>query len=153
VDEHGAAAPSDARSGIVVDLDNQIIEAVVAAEAVAWFIGRPPERPIITPVMRIFAPGIVRPYAANGQRCTRPLHAVGTPPQPHRVKYAVRRAAVTFMLQGPDTGSPERNRQGQGAGNQPTLRPAPRPSADADGGERIPPHVLAAPISKSRLLF
>src|SRR5436853_7918709 len=38
--EHSAAAPGDAGPGVVVDLDDDVVEAVVAPEPVAWFIGR-----------------------------------------------------------------------------------------------------------------
>ncbi len=66
VDEDGAAASGHPRPRVVVDLDDQVIEAVVAAEPVAWFIGRPPESVVVTPVMRVFAPCVVGADPANG---------------------------------------------------------------------------------------
>ena len=45
VDEHGAAAKSHARARVVVDLDEQVVQAVGPEQAVAWFIGPPAEWP------------------------------------------------------------------------------------------------------------
>jgi hypothetical protein len=37
--EHRTAAPSNARPRVVIDLDDEVIEAVCAHEPIAWFIG------------------------------------------------------------------------------------------------------------------
>ena len=60
MDEHRAAAAGDAGPGIVVDFDDQVVEPSCRQQPVAWFIGRPPERPIIAPVRRVLAPGVDR---------------------------------------------------------------------------------------------
>jgi hypothetical protein len=59
MNEYRAAAAGDPRAHIMVDFDDQIVEPIGALEAVAWFIGRPPERAIVAPVFGVFAPGIV----------------------------------------------------------------------------------------------
>ena len=68
VDEYRAAAAGDAGPGIVVDLDDQVVEPVVTAEPVAWFIGRAPERPVIAPIRRVLAPGVVRRDRRTGSK-------------------------------------------------------------------------------------
>jgi len=59
MDEHGAAAAGDPRTAIVVNLDNKIVQPVVALQPVTWFIGRAAERPVIATIGRILAPGVV----------------------------------------------------------------------------------------------
>jgi hypothetical protein len=80
VDEYGAAPSNDPGTGIVVDLDDEVIQAICPAEPIAWFIGRPPERAIIAPISGIFAPRIGGADAADGQLCTGPEQPVGPPP-------------------------------------------------------------------------
>ena len=58
MNEHRAAPASNSRSRIVVDLDNEVVKRIVAAQPVAWFIGRPAEWLVIAPILRILAPGI-----------------------------------------------------------------------------------------------
>jgi hypothetical protein len=60
VDEHGAAAKSHARPRVVIDLDQHVVEAVGPQQAVAWFIGRSAEWPVVAAVVRVLAPGVVR---------------------------------------------------------------------------------------------
>ncbi len=140
VDEDGAAASGHPRPRVVVDLDDQVIEAVVAAEPVAWFIGRPPEGLVVAPVVWNLAPGVVRADVAHWQQCPRPRQAVGAPPQPHRAKMATRGAAIAFALIGLDAGAAECNGRRQRPGEQPALRFAARPGADADRAKCGPFH-------------
>ena len=107
VDENGAAAAGHARPGVVVDFDDHVVEAVAAAQPVAWFIGRAPEGLVVAPVVRVLAPGIVRADAADRQQGPRPRQAVGAPPQPHRAKSAAWGAAIAFALIGLDAGAAE----------------------------------------------
>ena len=88
VHEHGAAAAGDARAGVVVDLDDEVVEPVVAPQPVAWFIGRAAERPVVAAVARVLAPGVVRRDPADRQQGARPRPAVGPPPQPQRAETA-----------------------------------------------------------------
>ena len=59
----GKTGPSDmneySAAVAVVDFDDQVVKPIGALEAVAWFIGRPPERSVVAPVLGVFAPGIV----------------------------------------------------------------------------------------------
>src|SRR5262249_56774729 len=56
VEKHGTSPPGHARTGIVVDLDDYVVEVIVAPKAVAWLIGRAPERPVVTSIFGIFTP-------------------------------------------------------------------------------------------------
>src|SRR5271170_5191297 len=67
MDEYGAAAAGDSGLRVVVNLDKEVIEGVVAPQAVAWFTGRPLKGSVIAPVGRIFAPGIGGTDAAQRQ--------------------------------------------------------------------------------------
>jgi len=66
VDEHGAAATGDAGPRVVIDLNKDVVEVIVAPKPVAWFIGRPPEGAVVAPVGGIFAPRIGAADAAKG---------------------------------------------------------------------------------------
>ena len=104
MDKDRTAVAGDPRAGVVVDFDDEIVEPVSAPKAVAWFIGRPPERPIVAAVLRIFAPGILSHDRADGQQSARPRYAVCPPPQPNRMKLPCRRCAVAFPFRGFDAG-------------------------------------------------
>lgn len=67
MDENGAAAAGHARPGIVVDFNDHVVEVVVPAQPVAWFIGRATERAIVAAVARILAPRIETVNAADRQ--------------------------------------------------------------------------------------
>ena len=71
MNEYSAAVAGNARARVMVDFDDEIVKPIVALEVVAWFIGRPPERQVVAPVLGVFAPGIVRSYATDRQEGTR----------------------------------------------------------------------------------
>jgi hypothetical protein len=68
MDEDGAAAAGNARPGVMVDFDDEIVQGIVAAEPVARFLGRAREGPVIAAVGRVLAPGVAGTDAANRQR-------------------------------------------------------------------------------------
>jgi hypothetical protein len=107
--EHRAATPRYARSGIVIDLDNEVIEAVFAPEPVATAAALQPDRPVVMPVVRVFAPGVLRADGADRQEGPRPLVTVAPPPEPQGVKDAPGRAAIALALVGPDAAPAERD--------------------------------------------
>jgi len=153
MDEDRTAQPGDARPAVVIDLDHEIVEAVVAAEPVAWFIGRAPEMAVIAPIRRVLAPGIVRGDPTRRQQCARPGQPVGSPPQPQRTKPAGRRAAIAFALCCPDSGAAERHRDRSAAGEEPALQAPARPSTDSDDAKRTPSHGVLAPLLSNRRLL
>ncbi len=153
MDEDGAAAAGNPGPRVMVDFDNEVVESVVAVQAVAWFIGRPRESAVIAAVSRVLAPGVAGPDAADRQRGLRPWQTVGPPPQSHRIESARRRAAVAFALIGPDAAPAERHRHRVDPREQPALRSPAGPAADADEVKRSPSHAVAAPIPNARLLL
>ena len=79
--EHCAAAAGDPRPDVVIHLDDEVVEAIVPPEPVAWFIGRPPEWAVIAAVRGIFAPCQVGRDPPRRQKGRGPRGAVGPPPQ------------------------------------------------------------------------
>ena len=78
--KYRAATAGDARRAVVIDLDDEIVEVVVALEPVTAVIPIPPHRLIVMAALRIFAPGVFGPNGANRQESARPRMAVGAPP-------------------------------------------------------------------------
>jgi hypothetical protein len=153
MEEYSAAAPSHTGPRIVVDLDDDVVEAVVPAQSVAWFIGRPPEGMVIAAVCRVLAPSIVGPDPPDREQCPREGQAVGPPPKPDWMKPARGCPAVALALGRPDPGAAERNPQYFGTSEQPTLRSPTWPRDDADEAKRSPSHTVIAPIPNRRLLL
>jgi len=116
VDEYGAAPARNARPSIVIELDDEVIEVIVAPEAIAWFIGRPDERTIVSPVCRRLAPSVVAADTPHRQRSPRPRLAISPPPNPHRRESSARGATITFALIRFDAAAAKRNRQHPEAG-------------------------------------
>src|SRR3954471_23746886 len=126
--KHRAAAPGNARGGIMVDLDNKIIEMVVACQPVAAVIAVEPHGLVVMPVGRVLAPRVIRANRAHGQKSPRPAMTVGAPPQPPREERAPRGAAVALAFVGLDAAPPQRHRYG------PALRRQPAPARISGGG-------------------
>jgi len=101
VQEHGAAAMRDARATVVIDLDDEVIEMILAFQAVAGGIARALDRPVVMPIVGVLAPGIV---TADRLHVT-----VGAPPQFFGMEDAPGRAAVAFALVGADAAAAERD--------------------------------------------
>jgi hypothetical protein len=132
VDKNRTAKPGNAWPCVVVDLDDDVIEAVVTPKPVAWFIGRPPKCMVVAPVVGVFAPSVGGTDTANREPCPRTGQPIGAPPQSHRTKLPVRCAAIALPLAGPDAGAAKRNRQAPRTGAEPPLRPPPGPGTDMD---------------------
>ena len=104
----------------MIDLDDKIVEMIVAPEPVAALAAIPPHRPIVVAALRIFAPGVVGPDRANRQERTWPRVAVGAPPQLPGPEGASWGSPIAFALVGPDTAAPKGNWEGLPARGQPT---------------------------------
>src|SRR5674476_107103 len=106
MDEHGAAARGRAR--VVVDLDDEVVEMVLAREPVGLGAGRQLDRPIVMTVTGVLAPAVVGADAPHRQQCRRARMAVGAPPQPCEPEGAARGRAVAFAFVGLDAGAAPR---------------------------------------------
>src|SRR5690349_23453664 len=114
--EHRAAATGHARRGVVVDLDDEIVEMVVAGEPIARLLAVEADRPIVMPVRRVLAPGVLGTDRAGGQKGLRPSVTVGPPPQLPGMKRALWRAAIALALVGQDAAA------AKGHGDVPSIR-------------------------------
>ncbi len=65
MNEDGTAAPGNTRTRIVINLDDEIVEIVVASQAVNALMRRHFNRPVIMPIERVFAPAIVPRYSLH----------------------------------------------------------------------------------------
>jgi len=140
MNEYSAAVAGNARPGVMVDFDDQIVESIGALEPVPWFIGRPPERAVIASVRGVFAPGVVHRDSPDRQEGTRARQAVRPPPQPNRMKSAGRRCAVAFAFRRLDA-CPAQSRADRALPcHEPSLRAQPRADVHMDCGQRDPAH-------------
>jgi hypothetical protein len=78
--KHGTAAAGDARAKVVIDLDDEVIEVILARQPVSGLIVDQPDRLVVMAVLRIFAPGIFGPDRPRRQIGLRPRMPVGAPP-------------------------------------------------------------------------
>ncbi len=67
MDEDCTAAPGNTWTRIVVNLDDEIVEIVVAGQAVNARMRRHFNRPVIVPIHGVFAPAIVPRYSLHRQ--------------------------------------------------------------------------------------
>ena len=132
MDEDRATASGNSRTDVVIDFDDDVVQAIPPPKPVAWFTGRPPKGAIITPVAGVLAPCIGRADGADRKLGQRTRQAVRPPPQSHGVKVPARRSAIAFALIGPDTGTPEGDRHAPRPGADKALRRLARPRADID---------------------
>src|SRR5689334_14885471 len=117
--EHRAAAAGNPRTRVVVDLDYEIVEVVLAPQAVAALAAAETNRLIVMTIGRVFAPGVLGADRPDRQEGLRPDVTIGAPPQPARVKDAERGAAVALALVGLDAATSERDRNGPAIGREP----------------------------------
>src|SRR5882757_2290850 len=142
--EYRAAAVGDARRTVVIDLDNKIVEIVVAFEPVAAAISVAPHRLVVVAAAGIFAPGVLRSNGANRQKCPRPRVAVGAPPQLPGPERAFWGPAVALALVRPYSAAPERHRYRSPVSRQPA------PAGIAGGG--VNPDRGKRPITQGCLI-
>ncbi len=146
VNEHGAAAAGDARPGVMVDLDDDVVERVGAGEAVAGGAGRKPDRAVVAAVPRVLAPAVRRTDRAARQQHRGPVGAVVPPPYPQRPKASRRGGAVPFALVRLDAGPAERHRDPQWPRGDPPAPPVARPRPHVDSGQGKAVHGLESGI-------
>ena len=133
--EHGAASARHAGAGVVVDLDDEIVEVVGSPEAIAAVARRASKRVVIPPVGGILAPGEVGCDATGGQQGARMPVAIGPPPQADRPKSPPRGRPVALEFVGADTPSAEHHRQRQRSREQNALGRATRSGPHLDQRE------------------
>ncbi len=133
--EYSAAAAGNTRPSVMVDFDDEIVEAVGAPQPVAWFIGRPVEGTVVPSIGRVFAPGVVGSDPPDRQQGARPRQAVGSPPQPNRTKLPGRCRAVAFPLGRFDAGPAQCRPYRAMSRHHPALRAPLRAGTDMNCGK------------------
>ena len=106
--EDGAAPPLHARAVVVTENENQIVEIVVAGQAVGARSRRQFDEPVVVAVGGILAPAIVGPDGAQRKYRPRPRHTIGAIEHLANGKAAERCGAVAFPLQRLDAAPAER---------------------------------------------
>src|ERR1700742_551486 len=94
----------------MIDLDNEIIEMVVALESIAAVIGAQPSRLVVVAALGIFTPRILGPDPPAGQGSGGAGVGVGAPPQSPRPEDAFRRPPVTLAFVGNDAAAAKGDR-------------------------------------------
>ena len=120
----------------MIDLDNEIVEVIVARESIAAAISVEPHWLVVVAAPWIFAPGVLLADGANWQKCPRPRVAVGTPPQLPGPKRAFGACAIALPLVRPDSAAPERDWYGSPVGRQPTPARIAGSGVNPDRGKR-----------------
>jgi hypothetical protein len=111
MEKNRAAKARDTGGGVVIDLDNEIVEVVVTSEPIATVVAGQSYRPIVMAAGRVFAPAVLRSNGANRQESLRPRVTVGAPPQSPRPENASGRPAIALALVRQNTSAPKRNRE------------------------------------------
>ena len=118
--EYRTAAAGDARGGVVINLDDEIIEMIVPREPVAAILATELDRLIVVAARQVFAPGVLATDGANGQEGPRPRCAVGPPPQLPWPESAFWGPSIALALVGDDSTPPQGDRDRMVASHEPT---------------------------------
>src|ERR1700733_4428768 len=117
--EHRAAAAGNRGLRVVIDLDDEIVEMILARQPVAVVIMAECEGPIVMAAGGIFTPGIVGADGANRQKGPRSREKIGAPPQLLWPENPLWGPAVALAFIGDDSAPPQGDRDGMGAGSEP----------------------------------
>jgi hypothetical protein len=104
VDEYRASTACNPGPYVVVDFDNDIVQGIFTPQSVPGLAGRHPDRPVVAPVRRVFAPSVRGRDRLGRQHRPRSRDSVGTPPQPYQPVATRGSRTVSFPLIGLDAG-------------------------------------------------
>ena len=107
VKEYGTTPPRDTRAGVVVDLDEDVVEVILAPQTVARLRGRAAERTVVAAVGGILAPSQIGRNASCRKQRAGPGVPIRSPPQAKRPKTPARGRAVALELVGAQPSPPE----------------------------------------------
>lgn len=131
VNEHSAAAIRNARPRVVVEFDDQVVEMIVAPEAIRVARRRKFYRAVVILISRVLAPAIVLTDSSKRQFGSRKGQAIRPPPDPQEPEPPARRRAVAFAFVLADAGAAQGDRENAVSGDQ-------MPARRASGGARDP---------------
>ena len=138
MNEDCATAARDTWPRIVVDLDDQVVEVIVAPKSVAWFIGRAAERAVVTSIFGIFTPSSMWIDPPYWKTCAWPQVAIRPPPHTDQAKSPARGGAVTLALVRPYARAAEHDWNRKRPGEHDSGGPSPGPRADANDPQERP---------------
>src|SRR5215831_733959 len=133
--EDGTTTTGDARTGVMVEFDHDIVEAIVTPQPITLASGRRAHRPIVPPVARVLAPSIDGADASRRQSRRGAWGAIGAPPDPLQAKSSARRRPIALALIGGDAAASERHRDRERACRQPAAPVVPWAAAYAQNGK------------------
>jgi hypothetical protein len=122
VNEYSASPSGHPRSGVVVELDNQVIEMISPPKPIARLRAGALNRLIIPAIFRFFDPGVVACDTSHRKQGRWVRQPIGPPPQPHEPEYAAWRRSVALALVGRYAGEAEGNRDLHRTSRKPTAR-------------------------------
>src|ERR1700722_9341083 len=117
--EHRTAATGNPGLRVVINLDDEIVEMIVAPQPVAAVIMAERERSVVMAAGGVFTPGVLGPDGANRQKGLRSQRTIGAPPQLPWPESPLWGSAVALALVGDDSTPPQGDRDGVGAGGEP----------------------------------
>jgi hypothetical protein len=103
MDKNGAAKILYARTRVMIELDDKIVQMVVAPKAIGRTRLREFDRAIVAAVGRVFTPCVVHFDSARRQSRPWMRQAVGAPPKPHEPEGSARRGAISLAFVRLDT--------------------------------------------------
>ena len=134
--EHRAAAAGNARRSVVVDLDDDIIEMILARQPVAGRFRVAAARADCNGGSGVLAPGVFGPMARTGRKVRGRGWRSARHHTAQRPECAPGGAAVTFALVGPDAAAAKRDRHRQPARREPAPARIAGCGANPDGCQR-----------------
>jgi hypothetical protein len=143
VDEHRAPTARDPRPYIVVNFDNDIVQGIFTPQSVPGLARRYPDRPVVAPVGRVFAPSVRGSDRLGRQHRPRSRDSVGTPPQPHQPVATRGSRAVSFPLIGLDAGAANGHFSNPWPRQQPALPAIAGSGAQVQIRKRGPMHLIS----------
>src|ERR1700733_3749160 len=143
--EHRTAAPDNPGLRVVIDLDDEIVEMIVAPQSITAVIMAERARPVVVAAGRVFTPGVPGADGANRQKGVRSRRTVGAPPQSQWPESPLWGSAVALALVGDDSTPPHGDRDGVRAGGEPAPARVTGRGPDPDRFQR--PITLYFPVS------
>ncbi len=118
MNEDRTATVGNAGPRIVIKLDDQVVEMILAPKPVRAALWVKPHRAIIVAVARVLRPAILLADAAQRQPRTRTRQAVCPPPEPNQPEAAARGPAVALALVCSDAAPAQRHRKNAMSGKE-----------------------------------
>src|SRR6478609_1452476 len=135
VPENRTAATANHRPVVPAELDDDVVEMILALEPLLGFAGRAVDQAVVAPVFLVVAPGVARSDPLQRQQRAGAGETVGAVEDAAQRQAGTRRAAVAFALVGADAAAAERAGKHRRAGNEEALAAVANGREDPQRGE------------------